>query len=60
MDEILLFESTGSIEYYPDPDNVEEDTSLPEESKEEDQEHKIADPVVYIGKGKEPSLIIFT
>ena len=43
MDEILLFESTGSIEYYPDPENVKEDTPVPEEPKEEDQEEKEED-----------------
>ena len=44
MDEILLFESTGSIEYYPDPENVQEDTPVPEEPKEEDQEQIVSDP----------------
>ena len=44
MDEILLFESTGSIEYYPDPEYVQEDTPVPEEPKEEDQEQIIGDP----------------
>lgn len=44
MDEILVFDSTGSIEYYPDPENVEEDTSLQEESNEEDQEQTMLDP----------------
>lgn len=47
MDEILLFESTGSIEYFPDPENVQEDNPVPvpvpEESKEEDQEQIILD-----------------
>ena len=44
MDEILVFDSTGSIEYYPDPDYVEEEAPHPDERTEEDQEQIISDP----------------
>lgn len=43
MDEILLFESSGSMEYFPDPDTVVEDITneLPEEVSADSEE----DPV---------------
>ena len=35
MDEIILFESTGSIEYFPDPETIEENTSDEIENEEQ-------------------------
>lgn len=47
MDEILLFESSGSMEYFPDPERIEEDiteesqVTAPADNVEEDPEEKL-------------------
>lgn len=55
MDEIILFENTGSIEYFPDPDTIEED---PEEQLIEDpNEQLIEDPEEQLIEVPEEQLI---